>query len=86
MNEFNYIVDPTGKTDKYFAIAGANDMDGQSATTTLTTPGFLSAEHPSECLNFWYKIQVGVLLYYFNSKFFAPNIATSTYVINPSYS
>ena len=52
------IIDHDGKKDKRFAIAGANDTDANSATTILTTPGFKGAEHPSECLSFWYNVKV----------------------------
>ena len=49
--------DHNNKKDKKYAIAGANDTDGgTSATATLTTPGFNGAQHPEECLIFWYNI------------------------------
>ena len=55
-------VDHNGATDKAFAIAGSNDTDGgSSATTIMTTPGFKGKEHPSECLSFWYNIEVSTL-------------------------
>ena len=57
---FYHTLDPTGKTDKYFAISGANDTDAKSATTILTTPGFVGKQHPTECLNFWYNIKVSL--------------------------
>ena len=44
--------------DKKMAIAGANDTDAGSATTYLSTPGFLWAQHPKGCLSFWYDIKV----------------------------
>ena len=53
-----FLVDPFGKKDKQFAIAGWNDTDAQSATTFLISPGFKAKEHPHECLNFYYYIQV----------------------------
>ena len=52
------ILDPTGETNKYFAIAGANDTEAKSATTILATPGFIGKEHPRECLTFWFNIKV----------------------------
>ena len=52
------ISDEFGKTDKAFAIAGCNDTDAKSATTTLVTPGFKANQHPHECLTFYYYIQV----------------------------
>ena len=55
---FSSSLDPTGKTNLYFAIAGANDTEAQSATTIMTTPGFLGKDHKRECLNFWYTIKV----------------------------
>ena len=54
-------VDPFGKKDKQFAIAGWNDTDAKSATTFLISPGFKAKEHPHECLNFFYYIQVHVI-------------------------
>ena len=51
-------LDENGKTDKAFAIAGYNDTDAGPATTLLITPGFLANEHPHECLNFYFYIQV----------------------------
>ena len=52
------IIDENGKTDKAFVIAGCNDTDAKTATTTLITPGFKANEHPHECLTFYYYIQV----------------------------
>ena len=52
--------------DNVFAIAGSNDTnDGNPATTTLKTPGFMANEHPHECLNFWYSIKVRGLVHNF---------------------
>ena len=53
--------DHNGHKDKAFLIAGSNDTDAKSATTTITTLGFKGKEHPRECLNFWYSIQVSFL-------------------------
>ena len=39
-------------------MAGYNDTDAKSATTTLISPGFKGSEHPKECLSFWYAIGV----------------------------
>ena len=57
-NENSLILDPTGETNRYFAIAGTNDTEAQPATTILTSPGFIGKEHKRECLNFWYTIKV----------------------------
>ena len=56
--ENSLILDPTGETNRYFAIAGTNDTEAQPATTILTSPGFIGKEHKRECLNFWYTIKV----------------------------
>ena len=52
------ILDHDGKEDKNFAIAGCEDADASSATTSLLSPGFKGNEHPNTCLNFWYTIEV----------------------------
>ena len=52
------ILDHAGKGDKNFAIAGCEDADASSATTSLLSPGFKGNEHPNTCLNFWYTIEV----------------------------
>ena len=52
------ILDHAGKQDKDFAIAGCEDTDANSATTSLLSPGFKGKEHPNTCLNFWYTIKV----------------------------
>ena len=52
------ILDHAGKQDKDFAIAGCEDADANSATTSLLSPGFKGNEHPNTCLNFWYTIEV----------------------------
>ena len=54
-------VDHNGAIDKAFVIAGSNDTDATSASTTLTTPGFKGNEHPRECLSFWYNIKVTII-------------------------
>jgi hypothetical protein len=58
-----YVLDHSGATDKVFMIAGCEDADANSATTSLITSGFKGKEHPKECLHFWYTIKVTVFMY-----------------------
>ena len=62
---FSLLLDPTGKTNLYFAISGANDTEAdKSATTILASPGFIGKEHKKECLNFWYTVKVKYHLHF----------------------
>ena len=47
-------------------MAGYNDTDAKSATTTLISPGFKGSEHPKECLSFWYTIGVSTFVTYYH--------------------
>ena len=58
LNSNSVLLDHNGNKDTVFAIAGLEDKDANSATTLLTTPGFIGKQHPRECLSFWYRLKV----------------------------
>ena len=57
-NDQLFYLDEFGQTNHAFAISGCNDTDAKACQTGLVSPGFKGNEHPRECLNFFYDIQV----------------------------
>ena len=60
-----FILDHNGFKDHYFVIAGKTvngDEDDEPMITRMTSPGFVSTEQKHNCLNFWFFLEVKIVI------------------------